>query len=471
MGDFDQVFIDELKTQSWALYSVGIFLIALRLFARWRRLGFKGYQPDDYVMMLSGGLFTCLIVCLNVIAQGGGSNLFPPELFVTFTQEEINERIYGSKIVIISEQAMLNLIYSIKVCMMILYTRLTLGLQQQKLLRYLAIYVTIGWIATEITFFTACRPFEGYWGVPPPDDQCTTLQYYAIVQGCFNISSDILMLAVPIPLVLKLKMPLKQKVVLVFIFSLGSFVIIAALLTKIFNLSNVWDPSYMLWYVRESSVAIYVSNLPMIWPLIREWVPFLRTVDSTAYNKHTKTASGTIRPAQRRLRKGSRDPDSSTLNRSGSLKAAITAVANYSRPSRKTSRDSFDDDMYDLEMGMKATDYVTSSDVKTNAGLGLGITNNIVRKDNHETSESQERILGSLGVQRTVMETQQPGGISVQRTIVVHEEMIRGPSVAEIRDVKDWEDVTSDGDGQTRLYDWERRDAPSRASFETGIKA
>lgn len=48
--------------------------------------------------------YTGLIVCLNVIAQGGGSNLFPPEQFSTFTQEDIEERIKGSKIVIVSEQ-------------------------------------------------------------------------------------------------------------------------------------------------------------------------------------------------------------------------------------------------------------------------------------------------------------------------------------------------------------------------------
>lgn len=48
--------------------------------------------------------YTGLVVCLNIIAQGGGSNLFPPEQFSTFTQEEIQERIKGSKIVVVSEQ-------------------------------------------------------------------------------------------------------------------------------------------------------------------------------------------------------------------------------------------------------------------------------------------------------------------------------------------------------------------------------
>lgn len=45
-----------------------------------------------------------LVVCLNVIAEGGGSNLFPPEQLSTFTPQDIEERIKGSKIVIVSEQ-------------------------------------------------------------------------------------------------------------------------------------------------------------------------------------------------------------------------------------------------------------------------------------------------------------------------------------------------------------------------------
>lgn len=62
------------------------------------------------------------------------------------------------------------------------------------------------------------------------------------------------------------------------IFSLGTFVIVAAFLNKIFNLTNIWSPNYMLWYTRESSVAVYVANLPMIWPLMREIFPKLRSL-------------------------------------------------------------------------------------------------------------------------------------------------------------------------------------------------
>lgn len=195
---------------------------------------------------------------------------------------------------------MLNVIYTIKCCMLIMYTRLTLGLTTQKLVRYLAIYVAIGWCATELAFFTACRPFSGYWAMPPPDPQCTTLQYYAIVQGCFNISSDILMLFIPLPLVFRLSMPWKQKGVLMIIFSMGIFVIVAAILTKVFNLTNIWDPSYMLWYTREASVAVYVSNLPMIWPLLREYFPMLKSL--TPGQKSTNSPQGAS--SNGRLHKG-----------------------------------------------------------------------------------------------------------------------------------------------------------------------
>ncbi|KAH7346864.1 hypothetical protein BKA65DRAFT_285935 [Rhexocercosporidium sp. MPI-PUGE-AT-0058] len=291
MGDFDPVFVHTLAVQTWSLYGVGMLLIIMRTYARIHRLGLSGLQPDDYLMVLAGGLYTALIVCLNVIAGGGGSNLYRPEEFVTFTEKDIQDRIKGSKIVIVSEQAMLNLIYTIKACMLIMYTRLTLGLQVQRLVLYLSIYVSLCWLATEIAFFTACTPFSGYWAMPPPNPQCTTLEHYAIIQAVFNISSDTLMLFIPLPLITKLNMPLKQKSVLLLIFSMGLFVILAAVLTKVFNLSDVWDPSYMLWYTREASVAVYVSNLPMIWPLLREWFPALKTLTPGQKSSSTRNLS------------------------------------------------------------------------------------------------------------------------------------------------------------------------------------
>lgn len=120
---------------------------------------------------------------------------------------------------------MLNVIYTLKACLLVMYSRITSGTTQQSAVRYLAIYVVVGWISTEIAFFTACRPFKGYWAVPPPDPQCTTLQHYAVVQACFNISSDTAMIVIALVLVHGLKLPLKQKIMLGCVFSMGFFVV------------------------------------------------------------------------------------------------------------------------------------------------------------------------------------------------------------------------------------------------------
>jgi hypothetical protein len=56
----------------------------------------------------------------------------------------------------------------------------------------------------------------------------------------------------------------------------------------VFNLSDVYNTDYMLWYTREASVAVYVANLPLIWPLLREWIPFLRnTTKGNSYQLPT----------------------------------------------------------------------------------------------------------------------------------------------------------------------------------------
>lgn len=59
---------------------------------------------------------------------------------------------------------MLNVIWTLKCCMLFLYGRMTQSTSNYRFVKWLAVYVGLGWVAVEIAFFTACRPFEGYWG-------------------------------------------------------------------------------------------------------------------------------------------------------------------------------------------------------------------------------------------------------------------------------------------------------------------
>jgi hypothetical protein len=104
--------------------------------------------------------------------------------------------------------------------------------------------------------------------------QCSSYQHYEIIQGCFSITADMFMLAVAIPLLLRIRLPTKQKLILVVLFGMGIFVIVSAILTKVYCLvPNLISYVYMNWYFREATVAILVTNLPLVWSLLRDVFP------------------------------------------------------------------------------------------------------------------------------------------------------------------------------------------------------
>lgn len=62
---------------------------------------------------------------------------------------------------------MLNVIWTLKTCMLLLYNRLTMGLRQQMAVKIIAAYVAIGYVACQLAFFCQCIPFHTYWQIVP----------------------------------------------------------------------------------------------------------------------------------------------------------------------------------------------------------------------------------------------------------------------------------------------------------------
>ncbi|MCJ1343443.1 hypothetical protein MMC31_001636 [Peltigera leucophlebia] len=271
-------FNEEFAKETWALYGAGMFIICLRFGARINKLGLTKFQADDYLMINAAAWYTVLVISVNKIIFGGGSNFMTPEEKAALTPETTKERIVGSKWVIVSEQAMILTIWSLKLCMLCIYRRLTEGLKQKKLVNMLLVWVACGFVGTELCLFLACRPFVQYWAVPASEVQCATYQHYEITESIFNTSSDIMMLIIAIPLLFSVRLPLQQKAVLLIIFGMGVFVIVAAILTKIYCLvPSLITYVYLNWYFREASVSIYVTNLPVLWSLMRDIFPQLKS--------------------------------------------------------------------------------------------------------------------------------------------------------------------------------------------------
>jgi hypothetical protein len=106
------------------------------------------------------------------------------------------------------------------------------------------------------------------------------------------------MLAIAIPLVSSLQIPIQQKIILLLVFGMGGFIVVASILTKVYCLvPELISYVYMNWYFREASVSVYVTNLPAIWPLLRDIFPRLKSWGSRANGGeyHQSTAAGGTR--------------------------------------------------------------------------------------------------------------------------------------------------------------------------------
>ncbi|KNG91666.1 hypothetical protein ANOM_000175 [Aspergillus nomiae NRRL 13137] len=263
----------QLMVEAVVFWSIAVVIWIGRLIARSiSNGGIRNLQVDDYIMSVTFGIYTTLLVLIN-ISSNYNTNLFPTEQLpqILADPKDVANRVYGSKIVIGLEQCMLLSTWGVKTCLVAMYWKLTKMLSWHLFVKLLAGYVLLGFIVIEVTYFAVyCRPFHEYWAVPPQDAQCATYQHYSITQAVFNLSSDACMLIIPIPLLKGTQMSLRKKILLVSVLGLGVFVMIAAILNKYFNFHSPLTTIYQIWYIREASTAIYVANLMCWWPLLRK---------------------------------------------------------------------------------------------------------------------------------------------------------------------------------------------------------
>ena len=244
---------------------------------------FKRFQVDDYIMLGTLCFYTTLIATINIVRHTS-SNLLPPGYDVnTMTRQDIDERTYGSKLILVVEQCQCVTVWAAKACLLIMYLRITNMRREHIVIWVLAGYVAFSFVFMEVFYFGVwCRPFHNYWAVPTPNTQCDAATDHLITNATFNISSDLIMLAVGLPMFLRMQLAWKKKGPVIGIFSLGLFVVLAAVLNKVYSFTQPFGSLWTYWYVRESSTALLVANLPFVWALWR-WVSHIKTVNGTSH--------------------------------------------------------------------------------------------------------------------------------------------------------------------------------------------
>jgi hypothetical protein len=83
---------------------------------------------------------------------------------IGLTPESIQSRIRGSKFVLVVEQSMCITIWGCKVCLLLMYNKLTFGLKQQLAVKIVAGYIAVNFVVMEALYLGFwCKPFNNYW--------------------------------------------------------------------------------------------------------------------------------------------------------------------------------------------------------------------------------------------------------------------------------------------------------------------
>ncbi|KAM5478579.1 hypothetical protein McanCB56680_006270 [Microsporum canis] len=278
----------------WTLFSIGFTATMLRIYARIHAVGVKNLRPDDYLVLVALVLYAAqstLGYHVGSQAHGLANNFMSNEerAKLSVDDPEYHFRVIGSKIQLAGWTTYTGLISMLKFSMLAFYIRLTEGVGGSYRLQ---IYIGFGLVggtclASLLTIFTACRPTSKYWQIyPDPGNSCQPAVSLPIVWVSFatNIITDIYLILIPLPMLWRSTLRTIKKVAASVVLGAGIFVLVCACLKSIFVLVNPVHGAQLAgaWGVREAFVAVMVTNLPMIFPLIRAMLtPYFSKLFST----------------------------------------------------------------------------------------------------------------------------------------------------------------------------------------------
>ncbi|GAB1218634.1 hypothetical protein ATERTT37_007897 [Aspergillus terreus] len=271
---------DDFTIEAFTLLGIAIVTIAIRVVARWTTAGPKNFQLDDYLMPLAGvvyGLETGAAYCVGAWWHGLANNAMTDEQRASLSPDspEYHLRVGGSKTQVLGWSLYTTLLWLLKACMAIFYSRLTAGLMNMRIRVKLA-YAFIGatYIAVILSILLGCRPMSKNWQIyPDPGNYCqpavSHIDVYVTV--VLNVATDLYLITIPTPMLFKARLPWREKCELLVLFSGGIFVMAAGILRCVLIVTAGANGASQAgsWACRETFVAVIIGNAPMIYPLVR----------------------------------------------------------------------------------------------------------------------------------------------------------------------------------------------------------
>lgn len=271
---------DNFTIEAFTLLSLAVVVIGVRTGARLSMVGIRNFQADDYLMPLAAvvyGLETGAAYCVGAKWKGVANNSMTDAQRAALSpdSEEFFLRVGGSKTQIMGWSLYTLLLWLLKACMAVFYSRLTSGLMNMKLrIRLAYVFIGVTYVAVICSILFGCHPMHKNWQIyPNPGIYCqpavSPIDVYMTVT--LNVATDLYLITIPAPMLFKARLPWWEKCELLILFSGGFFVMAAGILRCVLIITAGANGAQQAgsWACRETFVAVVIGNVPMIYPVIR----------------------------------------------------------------------------------------------------------------------------------------------------------------------------------------------------------
>ncbi|KAK4176131.1 hypothetical protein QBC36DRAFT_301367 [Triangularia setosa] len=388
--------MEAFMIEAFTLLGVALLVVGLRTYVRLSTVGIKGFQADDYLMLVAAVAYaveTYLAYSVGAFWKGLANNAMTDEQrrLLDPNSEEFRLRVNGSKTQVAGWSTYTFLLWTVKAAICTFYLRLTEGLEYHKRIYTGFVFIFVTWVAVLLSILLGCRPLEKNWQIyPNPGNFCQPAisNIDIFVTLSLNIATDVYLMSIPIPMLWHASMRPIKKVGLIVLFSGGAFVTVAGVLRCILIVTDPINGAQQAgsWAVRETFVAVVTSNLPMCVPLINRWGrPILGSIRSLKSTTGRMTRSGRSNPRYGAFKLEDKNPRRGLGPRSVNpiTELTISEIELSELPYIQQQEDVWNPNMagYDLERGLEDD--------------GLNRNGFILKETSLQVSESRSNIVGA----------------------------------------------------------------------------
>lgn len=149
--------------------------------------------------------------------------------------------------------------------------------------------LAVTFVASLVTVFASCQPFQRYWQLNPNPGECVVGDMWLYTYEISNIITDVMLMLVPFILILAARIPVAQRWRILPLFGVGTFLVAISILRISQGIGSFFQRAHTLWASLEVLFAVIVAVTPTIYALGRN------RHEETSYG----TANATLKTAER----------------------------------------------------------------------------------------------------------------------------------------------------------------------------